>query len=125
VHLPEDDEAYLNGKRFTWELLPGGPGAYLVIRDFAVSGDKYDRDLTDLMIMIPAGYNQAQLDMYWVDPRLLLKNGQYPPAANVFETHLNRSWQRFSRHLSQWRPGLDGLPMFFALIQSELQERRG
>ena len=123
MRLPEDDEAYLNEKGFTWELVPGGPGGYLILRNVPICAGKYDQDHTDLLIMIPGGYNQTQLDMFWTDPPLRLKNGEYPPAATLFESHLGRTWQRFSRHLASWRPGLDGLPMFLALIQGELQER--
>jgi Prokaryotic E2 family E len=77
------------------------------------------------MIRLPGQYNLAGLDMYYVDPPLRLKNGEYPKAADSFEAHAGRQWQRFSRHLPiPWRPGIDGLQMFFALIGEELQEGR-
>ncbi|HJZ90604.1 MAG TPA: E2/UBC family protein [Gemmataceae bacterium] len=124
MDLPEDDEAFLDRKAHRWKLIPGGCGGFLVVKDLAVSTAVFDRDKTDLMIRIPAGYNTAGLDMYYVDPPLRLKNGTYPQAAEQFEEHVGRRWQRFSRHLaSPWRPGLDGLPMFFALILKELQPK--
>lgn len=124
MDLPEDDEEYLNRKGHRWELIPGHEGGFLVVKDFSVSPVAFDRDKTDLMIRIPAGYNTAGLDMYYVDPPLRLKSGSYPQAAEQFEDHANRRWQRFSRHLATpWRAGLDGLPMFFALILNELQPK--
>jgi hypothetical protein len=124
VDLPEDDEAFLDRKGHRWELVPGGDSGFLVLKDFAVNPVVYDRDKTDLMLRIPAGYNTAGLDMYYVDPPLRLKSGAYPNRADQFEDHANRRWQRFSRHLvSPWRPGLDGLPMFFALIVQELNPK--
>ena len=125
MRLPEGDENYLNNKGHAWELVPDGSGACLVFKDYVVSTERYDRSKTDLMIRIPAGYNNAGLDMFYVDPPLKLKNtNTYPKAAEVFETHAGRTWQRFSRHLpAAWRAGVDGLPMFLALVQRELQAK--
>lgn len=122
MQLPEEDEEYLNTKRFTWELLPESAGGCLVIKDYAVTPQRYDRSATDLMIRIPAQYNLAGLDMFYVDPPLRLRGGSHPPAASVFETHGGRTWQRFSRHLAHpWRAGVDRLSSFLPLIQRELQ----
>jgi hypothetical protein len=124
VDLPEDDEVFLNRKGHRWELVSGENGGFLILKDFPVSPTVFDRDKIDLMIRIPAGYNTAGLDMYYADPPLRLKSGAYPDRADHFEEHNGRRWQRFSRHLaSPWRPGLDGLPMFFALILKELQAK--
>jgi hypothetical protein len=123
MDLPDDDEAFLNSKGFSWQLHPNGSGALLVIAGYPVNGDAYDRSSVDLMVRIPDQYNVAGLDMYYVDPPLRLKNGAYPNAADSFETHGGRSWQRFSRHLPcPWRAGVDGLRMFFAHIHRELQD---
>ena len=122
MRLPEDDENYLNEKGFTWELIPDGQSGFLVIKDYPLHPTRYDRDRVDLMIRIPTGYNLAGLDMFYVEPFIRLLTGSYPPAAQVLETYVGRTWQRFSRHLAEpWRAGLDGLPMFLSLIQKELQ----
>ena len=126
MQLPEVDETYLRDKGHKWQLFPDGKGACLVLSDFAVAADLYDRDKTDLMIRIPAQYNIAGLDMFYVSPELKLSaTGSYPDRASHFETHIERRWQRFSRHLTTtpWRPGVDGLRMFMALIQKELQAK--
>ncbi len=125
MRLPESDENYLNSKDFKWRLVPDGNGACLVISDFAVSTVLFDRAQTNLMIRIPAQYNIAGLDMFYVAPEIKLINGTYPDRASTFETHCDERWQRFSRHLTTtpWRAGVDGLPMFLALIQKELQSR--
>jgi hypothetical protein len=126
MQLPEDDEDYLREKAYDWQLLPDGNGAYLIIRNYPVSAELFDRDKIDLMIRIPAGYNNAALDMFYVDPELKLrKTGAHPEAASHFEDHCERRWQRFSRHLRDgtWRAGIDGLPTFLALIHRELQAK--
>jgi hypothetical protein len=124
MNLPENDELFLEGKGFDWSLIPDGDGGFLIIKSFLVSGEKYDRDRADLMVRIPPKYNLAKLDMWYVDPPLRLKgSNQFPNAAATFETHAGRSWQRFSRHLPDgvWRAGVDGLPMFFTFINSDLR----
>ena len=123
MQLPENDETCLKDKGFAWTLHEGPGGGFLVLKDFQVSSEKYDREKTDLMIRIPQGYNLAQLDMFYVEPPLRLREtNTYPKAADVFEIHLSRNWQRFSRHLEKpWRAGIDGLQMFFALILPELR----
>jgi len=125
MRLPENDEIYLNNKGYQWQLIPGGSEAFLVINEFPLAAEIFDRGNTDLMIRIPAQYNMAGLDMYYVAPEIKLKaTGAYPQAADHFETHCDRRWQRFSRHLTTaWRAGVDGLPMYLALIQKELQAK--
>lgn len=126
MRLPEDDENYLNSKGYKWSLIPDGSGACLVLSGFLVSEKIFNRAEVDLMIRIPNQYNIAGLDMFYVDPEIRLKStGDYPEAANHFENHCDRGWQRFSRHLNTtpWRAGVDGLPMFMSLIQKELQAK--
>ena len=79
MDLPEEDETFLDRKQFSWELLPDGGGGCLVVRNYPVSPDIFDRDKTDLMVRIPAGYNTAGLDMYYVDPPLRLRGGGSAP----------------------------------------------
>lgn len=127
MELPEEDCDYLREKNLAWDLLPDGSGADLVIKDFAVAGQVYDRERTDLLIKIPAGYPMAGLDMFYVDPPLKLRSGTYPQAAESFEEHAGRRWQRFSRHLndpaSPWQGGTDGIRSFLALVSGELRAK--
>ncbi|MEX1245272.1 MAG: E2/UBC family protein [Thermoanaerobaculia bacterium] len=123
MQLPEDDERYLADKGCVWELCPDGEGACLIVRDYEVSSDIYDRDRTNLMVRIPPQYNLAGLDMFYVDPPLRVRaTGAFPPAADQTEPHCGVQWQRFSRHLPlPWRPGIDGLPTLFSHVSRELQ----
>jgi hypothetical protein len=127
VRLPEDDERYLNEKRYAWRLVPDPTtnGASLVISQYPLHPGKFDRERTDLMIRIPPSYNDAKLDMFYVDPPLVLRRtGGHPGAASVFEDILGRRWQRFSRHLpgGNWRAGVDGIASFLKLVNRDLQE---
>ncbi len=127
MQLPEDDERYLAEKGFAWELRPDGGGACLVVHDYEVAPGVYDRERTNLMIRIPAQYNLAGLDMFYVNPPLRIRaTGGFPQAAEQTETHCGSQWQRFSRHMpTPWRPGLDGLPTLFAHVARELQRTGG
>lgn len=78
----------------------------------------------DLLICIPKGYNDAKLDNFYVDPPVRLKaSGQFPQNANCFEDHAGRKWQRFSRHMPQWRAGIDTLRNFLPFVHRELQDK--
>ena len=122
MRLPEDDETYLAGKEYDWEMLPEGSDGCLVIKNFPVSGELFDHTATDLMIRIPSSYPNAALDMFYVDPPLKLKaTNAYPRAAEQFEDHAGRRWQRFSRHFEgKWKVGTDCVASFLSLIRSEL-----
>ncbi len=128
MQLPEDDQQFLNGHGYNWTVHPdGGQGGLLVIKGFDVSGGGFSPSATDLMIRIPAQYNMAQLDMWYCDPPIrIAATGQFAAASEVTEQHLNRAWQRFSRHLisGSWHPGVDNLRSFMPLIWRELQGRR-
>lgn len=124
MELPARDVKFLNEGGLTWELLPDPQGAAcLVVKEFNVAAGGFTPAATDLMIRIPAQYPMTPLDMWYCDPPVrLAASGQFAPATQVMESHLGRSWQRFSRHLNGgWRPGIDSLRSYFALIQRELQ----
>lgn len=121
MELPEDDEHYLNEKGIAFELKPDGGGALLLLPGFSINRERYDRDSTTIMVRIPAQYPNAKLDMFYADPAIKLKSGAYPDRADHFEDHGGRRWQRFSRHLPDWRTGIDGLPTLLIFIRRELQ----
>lgn len=128
MRLPEHDEEYLQQKGYAWDLLadpPASPtGGLLIIHNYLLDAAVYDRETCDLMIRIPAGYNVAQLDMFYADPEIRLKAGGYPNRADQFETHGGRRWQRFSRHLAVWRPGVDTVRTMLSFADRELKAQR-
>jgi hypothetical protein len=124
VQLPTQDAAFLAEREYAFELHPDpGGGALLIIKNFEVSGGGFTPSATDLMIRIPSQYPMTPLDMWYCDPPIrIAATGQYAAASEVMESHLNRTWQRFSRHLGgAWNPGTDGIRSFFVFIRRELQ----
>lgn len=118
--LPEDEDL-LREKWGRWELLgQAGPEQFLVLRAVKLAPGRFDQPEVDVLVKIPPGYPLAPIDMFWVSPQVRLANGTLPPAADHHETHEGRQWQRFSRHLKGWRPGVDSLASFLGIALQEL-----
>lgn len=121
--LPSHDEEYLAEKGLVFEYHSEGK-LLLVIRDYPLPVG-YVPEKTDLLIEIPPGYPGVRLDMFYVDPPVVYASGEKPPATEATASFIGRTWQRFSRHLtdqSPWRPGVDGLSSFMALIRHDLEK---
>ena len=121
--LPEDDQQYLDEKGFAYEVIPDSGMVCVVIKGYLLP-DGYAPQTTDLLLRLPAAYPDAAPDMYWCDPAVLYSNGVVPAASELRESHLGRTWQRFSRHLAagHWRSGTDGLQSYLSLIRRDLQQ---
>jgi hypothetical protein len=88
----------------------------------------YEPAEVDLLLRLPAGFPDAQPDMYWCDPPVrVVASGAFPPAADQMEAYLGRTWQRFSRHLQDgaWQIGRDDLGSYLALIKQGLAKEVG
>jgi hypothetical protein len=127
MRLLEEDEEYLRSKGYEWEVREEGGSGWLTIRAYALAFGRFDREIADLLIRIPPGYNMAKLDMFYVSPALRLRDtNTYPPAADCFEDHCGQNWQRFSRHLDEvngatWTPGVDNIRSFMVLVSRDLR----
>jgi hypothetical protein len=121
MELLDEDRRYLDGKGLAYETVTDGANGGVILKGFPLAPGKYNCDKTDLLICIPQGYNDAKLDNFYCDPPVKLKDGNYPNAATEFEDHAGKRWQRFSRHLKHWRPGIDFLQNFMPLVERELQ----
>jgi len=122
VSLPETDTAYLKERGIAHEVVnESGMTCVLLSRWTLPAG--FDHEAADLLIRLSAGYPDVRPDMWWFDPPVRLADGKDVPATQVIETHLGRSWQRWSRHFSngQWQSGVDGLESFLALIRRDLE----
>jgi len=112
------DQAYLDslGYTYTVELVDGF--VHLVLAAFPTPG--LDHDAVDLLLRLPFGFPDATPDMFWVAPALT-SGGAAIAGTEVTETHIGRSWQRWSRHIGgQWRPGIDNLETYLAYVRRAL-----
>lgn len=123
--LSEDDQNWLKERGFTFEASQEAGGiTNLIIKNYLLP-EGFDHDTTDLLVRLPAGFPDSAPDMFWVDPTLkLIKTGANAPAADQYETHAERTWQRFSRHLDSgaWRPGIDSLQSWLMAIRGLLEK---
>ena len=53
---------------------------------------------------------------------LLRQGGRYRNAANVAQSFAGQSWQRWSRHNSEWRPGIDGIWTMIKRVDDALEK---
>jgi len=124
--LPDLDQAYLGA------LAPGnnvsieGGMTCVVIPGFPLPGG-FTIPSADLLLRLPPGYPDLPPDMWWFCPSVQRADGHPIEATQSLENHLGRTWQRWSRHLNagQWRPGVDSLESYLALVRRELHAASG
>ena len=116
--IPELDREFLSEKGYVFEVVSGKGPLFLIIKDFPFS-TSYVPQIADLLIIIPAGYPNAPLDMFWTNPDVKLTNGNWPSASEHHEQYNGRSWQRWSRH-GGWRMGIDSIKSFLASVKKEI-----
>lgn len=123
--LPEADQRYLNGHGITAEIVCDASHKGVVLKQMQVPVGKFNHPAADVLVILPPGYPDVAPDMFFVSPWLtLVSAGRYPTCADQPHTFLGRSWQRWSRHNSSWRPGIDGLHTIIKRIEHALEEAK-
>ncbi|KWX87977.1 hypothetical protein AMQ83_09700 [Paenibacillus riograndensis] len=123
--LPQNEINYLNTQGYEYEFHrnPSNPSElFLVISNFDL-GENYNTRNVKLLVKIPVGFPTAAMDMFWVQPSVLKKDGQLP-ASVCDEEYLGSTWQRFSRHRDggSWNPVLGGLRSHFTFVAEALRK---
>lgn len=120
--LPSLDKDYLDLKKVEYNFDVVNGAIHLRIQNYPLPA-QYNIRSVELLIIIPAGYPNAQLDMFYTKPDVKLLNGNWPLKADVHETHNGQVWQRWSRHInSGWRVGVDSLKTFLRGIEKEISK---
>lgn len=118
--LPEIDRDFLAEKNLKYIVMQLGADTHVIVKDFDFPAAYMPRK-ANLMFILPAGYPNANLDMFWTEPVVKLANGNWPVNANQHALYGGVSWQRWSRHFqTAWRQGVDNLRTFVATIRKEL-----
>jgi hypothetical protein len=126
-HLREEDAEFLKRKGWDCDIKSIGADGdrkelQIVAHGFTLPA-KFRPTSVDLMVRQLPGYPETGMDMFWTRPDVVLAtSGQKPDRANVIESYGGVQWQRWSRHLSGWRPETDNLETFFAAIARELKK---
>lgn len=95
----------------------------------------YTDDRCNVLVVIPANYNQDGNDMLWTDPRLKRKDGLPIPATTEkgggdSRCHAGVEYCRWSRHWHQppsvvWRQGMDDIRTIYRRIVTALEKPGG
>jgi len=119
--LPAADVEHLYHRGLRFRAVMEGHFVALVISDYALPSG-YDHDVVDLLIRLPAlGYPDVKPDMWWTLPWVkVVASNAFPQSAETPQPFEGQSWQRWSRHSSVWRPGVDGLATFLGQVDREL-----
>ncbi len=119
--LPSRDRAYLERTALPFEEIREGGQAAVILRDVCLPTDKYDIAKTDVLFLLPPGYPDVPIDMFYLDPWARLKqSGACPRAADTTQRFIDRDWQRWSRHNPEWQPGKDGIWTMIARMKLAL-----
>jgi hypothetical protein len=132
--LPEEDVEFLESNGIEYELLaetaPDGTARRgVLLPGFTFTGSlRMQKDgvwvpcgTCDLLILIPDGYATTKLDSFYTLPRLKRVDGADPQNANGESLLFGKTWQFWSRHLDDWRVGVDGLRSFLHRVRGELR----
>jgi hypothetical protein len=118
--LPEIDREFLAEKNLKYTASRVGADTHVVIHEFDFPA-AYAPRKANLLIILPAGYPNANLDMFWTDTVVKLANGNWPDRSDTHAIYDGVSWQRWSRHFkTAWRQGTDNLRTFVTTIRKEL-----
>ncbi|MBA4340089.1 MAG: hypothetical protein C0421_14755 [Hyphomonas sp.] len=121
--LPQGDQRYLSEQGYRYELAYEAGQTAIILRAVDLPKGRYDVELADILIMLPPGYPDAPPDMFYCLPWLrLVAHGAYPNCADVPLSFQGQTWQRWSRHNNEWRPGKDGIWTMLKRVEHALAE---
>lgn len=119
----EQDQLFAERHPDSVERVMEGSMHWVLIHDMDVPEGYNVRKVT-AAIMLPIGYPTCGLDMVYFYPELSLTSGKPIHAAEARQTIQGKSYQRWSRHFTPqapWRPGVDCLETYYAMIQGWLR----
>jgi hypothetical protein len=122
--LLDSDIEYLEAKGWSYTSHENERPPLLVIHDYKLPPG-FSHERVELLIEIPESYPDAKLDMFWIFPIVTLANGAAPPQSQERRQFDNKLWQRFSRHLNNWRPESDSLQTYLVWIHNHLVHDAG
>ena len=122
MSLPATDLKYLEERAINYSVATEANMTCVILAAYGLPSG-LNQTHSDLLLRLSPGYPDIPPDMWWFNPPVLRSDGRTIPATDVIEHHLGRTWQRWSRHFNsgQWRPGIDCLETFLALVRNELK----
>lgn len=124
--LPTFDTEALECHGYVFSVVEEGGMTCVLLPDFSLP-EGFTVGKSSLLLRLNPGYPDVPPDMWWFDPPVRRSDNAPIAATDHSEDFLGRRWQRWSRHLTpeQWRPGIDSIESFVAVINRELLRNTG
>jgi hypothetical protein len=120
--LPRQDRRYLEGRGIPVREVVEGAKKGVILTGVTLPAGKYQVALADILILLPPSYPEVAPDMFYALPHLRLLVGQREPRCTQAREALDgQTWQRWSRHNNQWRPGTDGIWTMLKRVEEALE----
>lgn len=121
--LPLKCRRYLIQREIKFEEVETDTQKAIILRGMVLPAGRFDSQVADILILLPAGYPDSPPDMFYALPWLrLAATRAHPRAADQPCAFAGQNWQRWSRHNDAWRPGIDGIWTMVKRIETALQE---
>jgi len=120
--LLEPDREYLTSKGITFEELEWDGKKAVVLKERPLPANRFDAKAADVLILLPSGYPDVGPDMFYLLPWVkLLQPNRFPNAADQPLDFGGQRWQRWSRHNTEWRSGIDGMRTMIKRVEHALE----
>lgn len=90
------------------ELTEAGGQCYALVRAIEAPSPPWEKTRFDILIAIPAAYDAAQLDGFYVELPYVYNGGEHPRVNGQTIDHLNRKWRLVSWHYPDDKPWVRG-----------------
>lgn len=95
----------------------------IIFHDYPVLSG-FSKEKTKLLVRAQQSYPNSNLDMFWTEADLVVKDGKVPENADQIETYNDQQWRRFSWHPQSWNPGRDNLQTFLEFVNVRFAKRK-
>lgn len=119
--LPMGCHRYLTERGILFEEHEESGQKAIIVKQFRLPTGRFGVPSADLLILLPSGYPDCPPDMFYTMPWLkLIASNCHPTGADCSHEFLGRTWQRWSRHSNEWRPGIDGIWTMLKRVETAL-----
>lgn len=125
--LPPQLEEDLNTlKQLGWavdaqRVPPTGNQIFVIFQNYPLP-QGWSKIETRLLLITDVGYPNSKIDMFWVEPEVMLPNNKVPQSGESIETYLGQSWRRFSWHVKKWNPAVDNVKSYLHTVDNRLKQ---
>ena len=119
--LPRRCRTYLTSKSIQFREIVDNGTCALIIDNYQLPTSKFDHERVRLLLFFPDGYPDSAPDMFYLHPWIKVSGSSvWPTNADQAQSFEDVSWQRWSRHWTDWRAGIDGIQTWLIKIRTAL-----